>query len=536
MTARRENRPLPVQPPPVREILAREALRDPMRALVDFDDRSLTVGALADESRRIAAGLKSWGVARGEPVAIMIGNRSEYLTAFFATAWIGAIAVPVNVTLKGATLVHVMRVTKPRLAIVDAPLLDRLRDAVAAGGVPMDLFVIADEGAAHPDGAAPFASLLADGDGFEPEDLGPGDPCCVIFTSGTTGPSKGVLLPHQQIASAAWDAAHDLDMDAASVFYTFNPLFHLNGLIYGPLAALYAGARAVVRGAFPRGRTLDDMRAAGATHWTIPPFLVRGLLAAPPLETDADNPLRYVMTIGVTEAQATAFTRRFGCRLLAGYGTTEAGMICRLQDERPSTAGRVSDRCELRVVGADGRDVPRGEVGELWVRARLPFDRMLGYYNDPQATVAAFSGDWLRTGDLGYIDQMGYVHFVDRLKESLKRRGANISTFEVEKVLMSFPGVANAAVVGYRPMVDAEEEVRAFVELTDPGVASNFDYRGLVDHCARNLAYFMVPRFIDVSTNLPRTTLGKIRKQELKALPASPSTFDVKSAGIEVQR
>ena len=358
----------------------------------------------------------------------------------------------------------------------------------------------------------------------------------MLFTSGTTGAAKGVVLPHQQLASTAGDAVHDLGMDAGSVFYTFSPLFHLNGLVFGPLSALVAGARTVVRSAFPRESTLADLRSTGATHWVATPYLLRGLLAAPPRPDDADNDLRVVMTFGLTAAEVERVQTRFGCRLATGYGMTEAGMICRAQTDRPTTSGRVSDRYRIRVVDEHGQNVAPGEVGEILVTARLPYDRMLGYYGMPEATAAAFDGDWFRTGDLGRLDADGYLQFADRTKDSLKRRGESISTFEVERALMSFHGVSAAAVVGYRSAPDAEEEVRAFIELEQPVLPEHFDFAALIQHCGRNLAYFMVPRFIDLVHELPRTALGKIQKQALKETPVTPATYDAKATAIEIDR
>lgn len=530
-----DHRPLPPQPPPMPEILTGQCGRLHDRALAVCDDRTLTYGQLAEESHRLAAGLQACGVRRGEPVVLVIGNRSEFLSAFFATAHLGAIAVPVNVALKGRSLAHVLETTAARTAIVEAEFLPRVLEALGGGSAFDELFVLGEDSDVGPPGARRFADLMSAGQALAPARIGPGDPWTVLFTSGTTGAAKGVTLPHQQISSAAWDAVHDMKMSGESVFYTFNPLFHLNALIYGPMAAILAGARTVVRGAFPRERTLQDVRAAGATHWAITPYLARALLAAPERADDADNALQIVMCFGLTAGEVAAFESRFGCKLATGYGCTETGMICRLQSEAPTTAGRVSNRCELRLVGEDGVDVAEGETGEICVRSRQPFDQMLGYYRMPEATAAAYRDGWFRTGDLGWLDADGRLHFVDRLKESLKRRGENISTFEVEQVLMSFPGIASAAVVGFRPAPAAEEEVRAFVEPAG-GDGAAIDHAALVRHCARNLAYFMVPRFIDTVTSLPRTAVGKIRKQELKEMPLQPQTFDVKTAGIEVPR
>lgn len=535
MTELPDTRPLPHQPPPMPVMLEEQARgADRARPLARFDERVLSCADVLAESRRIAAGLQRHGVTRGDAVAFVLGNRAEILTGVFAAAWLGALAVPVNVALKGESLAHVFRIMRPRVAVVEQAFLERVLEALGPARATTRIFVIG--GAGPTPGVQDFDLLHQAGTIDAGEPIRPGDPWLVLFTSGTTGVAKGVVLPHQQVASAAWDAARDLEMDRASVFYTFSPLFHLNGLVYGPLCALVAGACAVVRYAFPREQTLADLRATKATHWAATPYLLRGLLAAAPQPDDADNDLRVVMTFGLTEDEAERFQRRFGCRLATGYGTTEAGMICRLQTDRPTTSGRVSDRCRMRIVDESGQDVAPGEVGEILVSARLPHDGMLGYYAMPEATAAALDHGWFRTGDLGRLDADGYLHFADRAKDSLKRRGENISTFEVERVLMTCPGVVAAAVVGYRPSPSAEEEVRAFIEL-DPSVArESFDCAALVRHCDRNLAYFMVPRFVDIVDVLPRTSLGKIQKQALKGAPATPATYDAKAAAVEVVR
>lgn len=530
-----EVRPLPPQPPPLPVILAEQAARYGDRTLAVFDDRTLSYRGLQEEARSLAAGLAAHGVGRGDPVLLVLGNRSEFLSSFFAVAQLGALVVPVNVALRGQSLAHVLEVTAARTAIIEAGYLGRVREALPEGRRFERLFLLGEADRTLSAGTMKFEELHRSTRSFAPVPLAPGDPWAVLFTSGTTGAAKGVILPHQQIASAAWDAVQDLEMSAESVFYTFNPLFHLNALIYGPMAAIVAGARTVVRASFPRERSLEDVRAAGATHWSVLPFLVRALLAAPERADDADTALERVMSIGLTREETEAFERRFGAPIATGYGCTETGMICRLQTLEPATAGRVSDRYEMRLVDEQGADVPPGATGEIWVRARQPFDQMLGYYRMPEETAAAYCDGWFRTGDLGRLDERGWLYFVDRVKESLKRRGENISTFEVEQVLMSFPGIAAAAVVGHRSGPQAEEEVRAFVELADPA-GEQLDTAALVRHCARHLAYFMVPRYLDVIPALPRTAVGKIRKQELKDMPLRPETGDVKAAGIEVPR
>jgi len=514
------------------QILRERAATHPDRTAVVFDDRTLTYGDLDRDARRVASALDRRGVRSGDVALLAISNRSELLIAMFALAHLGAVAAPVNFELNGASLAHVLDILGARVAIAEAAFLPRLEAARGGWGGIEHVIHIGSPAVDPHVRTEPFEALLEPG---HTELAGvvavPSSPWLIIFTSGTTGASKGVVLPHQQVASAAWDAMQDGQLDESSVFYTFLPTFHLNAIVFGPLAAILSGSKAVVRHTFPRDQLLEDLKATGATHWTAVAYVLRGLLGRPEQPDDNAHRLRWTLALGTTVQEVEEFERRFGCPVYSAYGATESGMICAAQPARLGTAGRIRDRHEVRIVNVDGTDVPRGTVGEIWSRARQPYDRMLGYYNMRAETMAAFSGEWFKTGDRAWVDDYDQLHFFDRVKEMVKRRGENVSTQEVENVLLRFPGVTNAAVVGFQATPESDEEIRAFIEVA-PNAAAHADFAAILEHCSRHLARFMLPRFIEVVTELPRNAVGKIEKQKLKQRPLAAGTFDSKAAGL----
>lgn len=525
---------LPPQPPCMHEALAARAAEQPDEVLAVFDERSLTYAQVLEESRRVAGSLRERGLRKGDPVLLVLGNRAELLVLLFALAELGALAVPVNHGLKGDSLRHVFDVTRAGVAVVEEAYLPRVAEASGGLGRFSQIFLAGDPGSGA-SGTTPYGELLSAPAAAVAGDTERSDPWAIMFTSGTTGASKGVLMPHQQVMSSAWDVFASMRVGRHSVFYTFNPLFHLNAIVYGPLAAMLGGGRSVIRSRFPREDVLADLRAAGATHWTAPPFVMRGLLAQPPTPTDRATGLRIVTTIGITEDEARAFESRFGCQVYSGYGTTEIGMVCLPQPYRRGGAGVINPRCEVRIVDESGNELPRGSIGELWARPRRAHDRMICYYRMPEETAAAFCDGWYKSGDLGWLDEEGHFCFHDRAKDAIKRRGENISAQEVEQILVRYPGISAACVVAHRPARAAEDEVRAFLVL-EPACAGAIDYPAVIAHCARHLAHFMVPRFLEVVESLPTNALGKVEKGSLRSLGLTAGTFDVKRSGIAIER
>ena len=465
-------------------------------------------------------------------------NRPEVAITYFALANLGAVAVPVNIFLKRDGLAYIFEQSGARAAIVDESVAGRVAEALE--GRALDLFVVVGTAeVASSVGAVTFDQVsrgqVADGSfGDLPPPLAPDDPWAIMYTSGTTGPSKGAVLPQQMWATESHDAAASQQMTAASVSYTFLPLFHLNAVVFGLGAAIALGARAVVRAGFPQERLLDDLRQTGATHSMLPPFVLLTMLGAAPGPADAAFPLDVVGTMSMPPEQWTAFEQRFGARITVGYGLTESGSLCVPGfGARPGTSGRPNPRYELRIVDQHDRPLPAGVVGEVVARPVRPNEMMQGYHRMPDATATAFRNLWFHTGDAGWLDDDGYFHFADRAKDMIKRRGENVSSFEVEEQLASYPGVASAAVVPFRDEAALDEEVRAFLEI-EPG--TDLDVAALLEFAGARLAYFMVPRYVDVLNELPRNAVGKVEKFKLRSEPLRETTFDRATSDVVVER
>jgi carnitine-CoA ligase len=526
------------QPPLLGRVLAERAAASSADSGLVCDDRTLSWRELHDESEQFARGLTARGVGPGTLVVLVTPNRAETVVTLFALARIGAVVVPANVSLKLDGMAYVFEQSGAVVAVVDGSLHDRVRTALA-GRIELDLLVHLGTseppaGTALASRSVAYASVLDGPLGELSVGPGTGDPWAILYTSGTTGPAKGVVLPHQMWATESADAAASQAMTASSVSYTFLPLFHLNALVFGLGAALVAGGRAVVRSRFPQSDLVADLRASGATHAMLPAFVLATMLEAPPAATDADFPLEVVGTMTMPAAPWRAFESRFGARIVVGYGLTESGSLCTPGlGAKPGSSGTPNPRYELRIVDAEDRALPAGKVGEVVARPRRPYEVMLGYHRMPEATVAAFRNLWLHTGDAGSLDAEGFFHFADRTKDMIKRRGENVSSFEVEEQLVRFPGVAGAAVVPFRDSSDVDEEVRAFVECA-PG--ATVDPAALVEFAGHRLAYFMVPRFVDVVAELPRNAVGKVQKYKLRSEALRPGTFDLKSSDVVIER
>lgn len=362
---------------------------------------------------------------------------------------------------------------------------------------------------------------------------GPSDLFTILYTSGTTGLSKGVCCPHAQYF---WWGAYNgwqLGVREGDVLHTPLPLFHTNALNCF-FQALLQGATQVVEPRFSVSGFWPALAQSGATVTYLLGAMVPMLLSRPPLPAEREHRVRVALAPGVPAHFHEAFTRRTGVVLLDAYGSTESNLIiASLPDDRkPGFMGRLVPGFDARVVDDADDEVPDGEAGELIVRADEPFSLASGYFGMPEKTVEAWRNLWLHTGDRVVREADGYYRFVDRMKDAIRRRGENISSFEVEQVLGSHPAVALAAVFPVSSDL-AEDEVMAAIVLKDGATASEEE---LVRFCENKMPYFAVPRFIELTDALPRTESGKVQKYKLRERGRTASTWDREAAGVVVKR
>ena len=488
------------------DILRARAAERPDHPFVRFEDRALTYAGSLTRAERTAGALVTLGVAPGGRVATMVANSPAAVDVWFGCALLGVVEVPLNVELKSDMLVDIVQrggcthllVAREFLPVVE-PLAARLPPIHVVE--ELDAVVVS---------ALPDVSVAPD------------DTSVVLFTSGTSGASKGVVLNHRANFRLAHAVIDNVGLDGADVLYTTFPLFHVAARYVSVLAAMIVDGAVVVHRRFSASRFWDICRAEGVTaiHYlgTVPMMIHN----QPPRDDDAHNPVRVAYGAGMPAAVWERFEERFGLRVYELYGSTEQGAVTFTNDRerRVGTCGRAVADTELEVHDPHGDPVPPGVVGEIVVRNRVPGIFFEGYLDMPEATVRAWRDLWFHTGDLGSLDADGYLSVHGRLKDAIRRRGENVSAVELEQVVDAIDGVHESAAVGV-PSELGEEEILVVIE-PEPGAAA--DPARVWAHCEEHLPRYAVPRYLRFVTTLPRTSTNRVEKYRLAAL--LPSDHD----------
>ena len=500
------------------EILASRAETHRSETFLQFRDAEFTFAEVDELSNRTAQGLHAAGVRPGHHVALMLPNCPELVFVIFALARLGAVAVPVNTAYRGELLRHVLATANVSTFIVDGQYTDRV--APAAPRLPNLLRVIVHagstdiplEGLGKP--ATTLAGLLVHGAEPPDHEASFSDLLAIMYTSGTTGPSKGAMVPHALALTCALDSLDFLDRWGKKIYCPL-PLFHAAGLWDGMMAALLSGTAVAVVERFSASRFWDDVRRFEAKVAMSVFSMIPILLNQPPTPRDKDHPLE-IFYMGKSTLDAPLY-ERFGVRSVETYTSTEAGipLASPFGEGRLGSCGRAnSERFEVAVVDDWDRILPPGEPGELVLRPRQPSVITAGYYGRFEATAHAFRNLWFHTGDRVWQDDDGYFYFVDRMADAIRRRGENISAFDIESEVNLHPAVLECAAIGV-PSELEEEEVKLAVVLRPGAVLSENE---LAAHCRVKLPGFMVPRYLEFVDALPRTPTDKIAKHELRAV------------------
>jgi len=487
----------------------------------------LTYRETLARAEAIAGGLLA-AADPGDRVLIMAPNRSEVILSWFGASLAGLVEVPINTAYSGSFLEHQVRTTRPRVAVVDAALAERFlergeayesleRFHVLGEGPDSDAAIAALRGAGY--AAAPFGELL-DAPPVELPEVAAEQLASIFFTSGTTGLSKGVMMPHAQMAFFADECVSLTRLTDDDAFMSVGPLFHGNAQFLAAYPALIAGARFVLRERFSASGWIDQIRDCGATVTNFVGVMMDWTWKQQPRPDDADNQLRCIFAAPTASSILDGFRRRFGVEAFVEvFGLTETSMpiLSPYGEERPAgAAGLVADEYfEVRLVDPEtDREVAVGEVGELVVRAKLPWTMCAGYYGMPEKTAEAQRNLWFHTGDGLRRDGDGWYYFVDRLKDAIRRRGENISSYEVEQAVLDHDEVVECAVVAAPTGSEAgEDEVAVFVVVADGAAAGEGEIRAW---CDRRLPAFARPEYVAVVDTLPLTPSGKVRKIELR--------------------
>ncbi|BBJ37959.1 ATP-dependent acyl-CoA ligase [Streptomyces antimycoticus] len=518
-------------------LIAARAEEHPDKPALVFEGSELTYGALDAAVTDVARGLLSAGAAPGSSVGIFLPNRPEYLLAWLGAARAGLIEVPINTAYKGSFLDYAIRSTGVRVLVTDAALLELVADLPE---VPPTLKTVVLVDGDRPHRIPPAVTvqtwndLLAAGDpAADLPGVAPKDPVATMLTSGTTGRSKGVVYPHLMQLVAARECAVQMATTADERLYTCLPLFHGAAQINISMHAFYAGATVVLGRRFSASRFWDELRTHRVTQFNALGSVLPMLLAQPPSDRDRDHRATKVFAAPAPPQVLHPFEERFGVHVVEGYGLTEIKNVLYnpLGARKVGSLGLPTESSLLEIHDEFGNRAAPGQAGEIVYRPRLANIMFSGYHRDPEATLATMKDLWWHTGDLGYTDEDGYFYFIDRKKDALRRRGENISSHEVESVLLAYPGIVAAAAVG-TPSELGEDEVLAVVQL-EPGHEP--DPMGLFAHCDRSMPHFMVPRYYRFVDRLPVTPNGKVRKHQLRDR-GSADAWDALAAGLKPTR
>jgi carnitine-CoA ligase len=521
----------------IADLLELRAAERPDRVYAEFPESTWTFAETARRAWQFANGLIREGLTPGDHVSVWTSTGPELIQAWFGTNAAGGVYAPLNLAARGAFLQHAINLVSPRIMVVHPTLIERL---IGLELPTLELLVVTGE---VPDEDLPWRAVpferITDGAGIDRPRLEaprePWDDFAVIYTSGTTGPSKGVRLPYASHLlyshSFPWD-----DIGEDDRYLLTLPLFHVAGtsVVY---AMLDRGGRVIFSAPFHPKTFWDDVRRYRATSTAVMHGMVPFLLAEPPSAHDRDNPLRVIYMAPL--ARVDEFRERFDVDVYTAYGMTE--VPCPLRSGlNPSgeQAGRpFNDDFELRIVDEHDLPLPHGTPGELVLRHRLPWMINSGYINMPEATVEAWRNGWFHTGDQLVVNEQGDYVFVDRVKDAIRRRGENISSYEVEVEVLSHEDVEEVAAVGVtNPDLDeevAEQEVKIVVV---PVQGRSVDPKALIEYLVPRMPRHMVPRYVEVVSELPRSPSFKIKKAELRQAGVTSYTWDREKAGIKLKR
>jgi crotonobetaine/carnitine-CoA ligase len=509
------------------------------RVFLFFKDEEVTYRNLDTISNQFAQKFKALGIQENDKIAIMMNNHPIFLHVWFGTAKSGAVEVPINTAYKGELLKHIINNSNSKLLMIESSLLERL--LIIKDELP-ELQQIICYGEIDENIKKEISIPISSIDEFfdcstEPieVELKPSDPCAIIYTSGTTGVSKGVVCSHNFFLSTARRVATLRQAGHQDILYTFLPLFHINAQLLTILAALVADAKVVLSDRFSASRFWDEIRKYGVTQFNYLGAVMTILAKQEPRKDDADNPVKIALGAACPPDVMKQLEERFGFVCLEGFGMSETGIVIHddINARKTGSCGKVLDDIfEVQIVDDDDIEVENGETGEIVVRPKKPYIMMSEYYNMPDKTLEAFRNLWFHSGDYAKKDEEGYYYFVDRKKDAIRRRGENISSFEIEKIINSHPKVLESAVFAV-PSELGEDEVKVNIVLKQSETLPPED---LIMFCNDRMAYFAIPRFIEFSEELPKTPTGRIEKYRLREKGITGNTWDREKAGVKISR
>ena len=531
----------------VDDLLERRLEADPDGEYLDVCGTTLSAREVEAAANRLANALAALGVGPGTRVATLIENSPEALLAWYGAVRGSAIAVPINTAYKGEYLRHQLADSGSRVLLVEADLADRAA-RVAEEVDELDHVIVVGDG---PDSMAGVKvhrwDELLQADATRPaaaDAARPADVATFVYTGGTTGPSKGCMLSHNYHAGLTQQIGYCWERTSADVVWTPLPLFHFNALVTAVLGPLIFGGRAAIYRRFSVSNFWPEMNRTGATITSTlgtMAYLLAHDVDRPEMprsgQPEANTTLRLLGAAPLPVEVDSIVRERFGIDTFSGaYGVTEASLVSWQPPgigNRPNAAGVINDEFfDVRIFDDDDNEVARDTEGEIVVRPKRPHVMFEGYWGRPEATIETSRNWWYHTGDIGRIDDDGYLYFVDRKADYLRRRGENISSFEVERILMRHEGLADVAV--HAVLSDLTEDDLKVTATKKVGATVTEEE--LFRWCIDELPYFALPRYVEFRAELPRSPVGRVLKRQLRDEGVTETTWDAEAAGVTYER
>lgn len=521
----------------LRDVLDKHASRTPDSIFaVTPEGQQVTYAQIHQDVRALARGLQDIGISQGEHVVVWMPNTIDTIRVWFAINYIGAVYVPINTAYRGGILEHVIANSAAEVMIVHPELAERLVDIDRAR---LQTLVVAGDSPVKVEGFVQHRlEALASTEDPLPlvRDVEPWDTQSIIYTSGTTGPSKGVLSSYSHLYTMGHGLCASVDndpfLDQASRFMVNLPLFHVGGTcpVY---TMLTMGGSVSLLSEFSTDTFWTHIETTQTTAVILLGAMVNFIMNQPVTPGEQETPLEHVIIVPFVD-DSIAFGPRFGVTSHTAFNMSEVScpLVAEENPTLPHTCGTPRQGVQVRLVDANDCEVERGAIGELIVRTDRPWALNHGYYGNPEATSEAWRNGWFHTGDAFRQDDAGNFFFVDRFKDAIRRRGENVSSFEVESEVLAHPAVAEAAAVAV-PSELSEDEILVAVSLVE---GQSLEWEDLVEFLVPRMAHFMVPRYFRRLPQLPKTPTQKIEKYLIRQEGCTRDTWDREAAGIRIRR
>ncbi|WP_216828658.1 ATP-dependent acyl-CoA ligase [Alkalihalobacterium elongatum] len=491
------------------DALVHQVSRKPNHTFIKYKRKSFSYQQVDERSTQIAHVLSSKGIKKGSHVALLLKNHPDFIFIWFALAKLGAVMVPVNTHIKGDSLKHILNHSDSHLLIYDKVFeenISNVKQSLSDKIKIMNKLSIIEE-------SFNYSKTI------KPANISQQDPMSIIYTSGTTGLPKGVILSHFTYINTALKFVDEYGkVKEEDILYTCLPLFHCNAQQLSTMGALLKGAQLVLSERFSASNFWKEVKESKATFFNYIGSMLTILYKQEQSMTDRDHSVTKVFGGAAPKEIWEGFEKRFNLKILEGYGLSEVATVsmCNtLRDQKIGSIGKPLSHLDVKIVAPNRKELPPNTDGEIAIRAKQENTIFSGYYKMPDKTAEAVEDGWFFTGDRGSVDEEGFFYFKDRLKDCIRYRGENISSYEIEKIINKHPDVVESAAVGV-PSELSEEDVKVYLILKSNIDEKKFDFEKFIKYCEQNMAYYMIPRYIELRHKFPKTATERIQKYELR--------------------